>query len=170
MISLRRMPTGLNDLFRDMPTGLDDLFRDMPAGLHDLLRRMPTGLNDLLRHMPTGLYDLLRHMPTGLHDFLRHMPTGLHDFWRHMPTGFNDLLSQAMFTFRNSEFLYETSFDDYSFSGPEGRPTFLSPCDFAGVLWGRCACCDFLLLQRPGGSEHSTVEPPDETCSQLLIL
>ena len=42
------------------------------------------------------------------------MPTGLNDLLRHMPTGLNDLLRQAMFSFLNSEFLYETSFDDVS--------------------------------------------------------
>ena len=41
------------------------------------------------------------------------MPTGHNDLLKHMPTGLNDLSSQAMFTFRNSEFLYEPSFDKY---------------------------------------------------------
>ena len=39
------------------------------------------------------------------------MPTGLHDVLRHMPTGLNDLLASEDKTLRNSEFLYETSFD-----------------------------------------------------------
>ena len=61
---------------------------------------MPTGLHDLLRHLPTGLNDLLRHVPTGLKDLLRHVPTGLHDLW-----------ASRNVKVRNSEFLYETSFE-----------------------------------------------------------
>ena len=38
-----------------------------------------------------------------------------------MPTGLNDLQSQAIFTFRNSEFLYETSF--YNMYGNESQLT-----------------------------------------------
>ena len=72
---------------------------------------MPTGLIDLFRHVPTGLKDLCRHVPTGLNDLLRHVPTGLNDLFRHVPTRLNDLLRQAVLTFRNSEFFYETSFD-----------------------------------------------------------
>ena len=108
---LRHVPLRLNDLLRHLPTGLKDLLKHMPTGLNDLLRHMPTGLNDLLRHMPTGLNDLLRHMPTGLNDLLRHMPTGLNDLLSHMPTGLNDLWATRNVKVRNSEFLYETSFD-----------------------------------------------------------
>ena len=61
--------------------------------------------------MITGLDDLLRHLPTGLHDPLRHMPTGLKDLLRHVPTGLNDLWATQNVKVRNSEFLYETSFD-----------------------------------------------------------
>ena len=61
--------------------------------------------------MPTGLKDLLRHVPTGLKDLLRHVPTGLKDLLRHMPTGLNDLWATRNVKVRNSEFLYETSFD-----------------------------------------------------------
>ena len=72
---------------------------------------MITGLDDLLRYVPTGLNDLLRHMPTGLNDLLRHVATGLKDLLRHVPTGLNDLWATENVKGRNSEFLYETSFD-----------------------------------------------------------
>ena len=62
---------------------------------------MPSGLKDLLRHVPTGLRDLFRHVPTGLHDLLRHMPTGLDDLW-----------ATGNVKVRNSEFIYEISFND----------------------------------------------------------
>ena len=39
------------------------------------------------------------------------MPTGLNDLLRRMPTGHNDLWASEDKTIRNSEFLYETSFD-----------------------------------------------------------
>ena len=67
--------------------------------------------------MPTGLKDLLRHVPTGLKDLLRHVPTGLNDFSRHVPTGLNDLWATRNVKVRNSEFLYETFFDDLYVSG-----------------------------------------------------
>ena len=41
----------------------------------------------------------------------RHMPTGLNDLLRHVPTGLNDLWATENVKGRNSEFLYETSFD-----------------------------------------------------------
>ena len=62
----------------------------------------------------TLLYSTLLYLyanPTGLNDLLRHMPTGLDDLLRHMPTGLNDLWASGDETIRNSEFLYETSFD-----------------------------------------------------------
>ena len=63
-------------------------------------------------HMSTGLQDLLSHMSTGLNDLLSHMPLGLIDLLSHMPTGHNDLWFSEDKTIRNSEFLYETSFDN----------------------------------------------------------
>ena len=42
------------------------------------------------------------------------MPTGLADLLSHMPTGHNDLWACENKTTRNSEFLYETSFDKSS--------------------------------------------------------
>ena len=73
---------------------------------------MPTGPNHLSIHIPTGLNDLSRHMPTALIDLLRHMPTGLNDLFLHMPTGLDDLCTNENKTIRNSEFLYEASFED----------------------------------------------------------
>ena len=39
------------------------------------------------------------------------MPTGLDDLLSHMPAGHNDLWAGENITIRNSEFLYQTSFD-----------------------------------------------------------
>ena len=105
----------------------------MPTGLYDLLSHVPTGLYDLLSHVPTGLNDLLRHMPTGLHDLWAslNLQKGLHAWWTDqvqylflsgdklpltgrlfsvLKTGALLCLTQNQ-TIRNSEFLYETSFD-----------------------------------------------------------
>ena len=62
---------------------------------------MLTRLKDLLRQVLTRLEDLVRQVLTGLKDLLRHVPTGLKDLW-----------ASENKTIRNSEFLYETSFDN----------------------------------------------------------
>ena len=72
--------------------------------------------------MPAGFKDLLRHVPSGLTDLLRHVPTGLNDFW-----------ATRSVRVRNSEFLYETSFDDFIISKTWGLQRML--CGLSCCCW-----------------------------------
>ena len=66
-----------------------------------------------------------RHMPTGHNDLWAMFPQA-HANWTQwslsLPTGHNDLW--AMKSIRNSEFLYETSFDEEKWSFLVQRPSF----------------------------------------------